>query len=164
MMTPEDLLVDFVDPANAFLGKCGDIHSDDRARVLMMAIAGQESEWQARLQGGGGPARSFWQFERFGGVAAVLSATPIQIKAVCEYLFIPCDSQHIYEAMAWNDFLAAAMTRLNLWRDPAALPAVGDVQGGWIYYKRVWAPGMPREKDWPANYSTAMELVRNNIA
>lgn len=159
-MTPKALLVGAVDPALAFLETHG-VHSDDRARVLTMAIAGQESDWQARLQVGG-PARSLWQFEKGGGVAAVLAATPLQIKAVCAELIIPFDAAHIFEAMAWNDFLAAAMARLNLWRDPAALPAVGDVQGGWVYYKRVWAPGLPHPDVWPAKYGTAQGLVANN--
>src|SRR5262245_34653406 len=44
----------------------------DEARVIMMAIAGQEGNWQYRQQIGG-PAHSFWQFEEYGGVQGVLT-------------------------------------------------------------------------------------------
>lgn len=160
-MTPRDILVQAVDPACAILERQG-VKSDDRARVLMMAIAGQESAWEYRRQIGG-PARSFWQFEAGGGVAGVLShpASAPKIKAVCGELLVPCDVPTVYEAMAWHDVLAACMARLLLYTDPAPLPDVGAVQAGWGYYQRTWRPGAPHPDVWPARYGTAMGLVRS---
>jgi hypothetical protein len=155
-MTPRDLL-NIVDPALTLLEP--GIKRSDEARVLIMAIAGQESDWMARLQNGG-PARSFWQFEGAGGGAGeVFADSPTQLKAVCDYLVIPFDVNDIFQAMAWNDTLAACMVRLLLWTDPAPLPAVGDVQGGWNYYQRNWRPGAPRPDVWPARYAAAQGLI-----
>jgi hypothetical protein len=156
-MTPAVFLQIVVDPTLHDLASV-DIPITDNARVLLMAIAGQESDWRARRQIGG-PARGYWQFEEAGGVAEVLATTPQQLGALCAALDIPVDRATLYEAMAWNDILACGMARLLLWQDPAPLPAVGDVQGGWDYYQRNWRPGAPRPDAWPAYYATAKGLI-----
>ena len=161
-MTPKSLLTDAVDPALALLAGQR-VKSDARARVLVLAIAGQESAWSARRQIGG-PARSFWQFEEGGGVAGVFRVAPLSLKAVCDSLYIPFDQSTVFEAMAWNDVLAAAMARLLLWSDAADLPAVGDVNGAWAYYQRNWRPGAPHPDLWPARYGTAMGLVKEGAS
>lgn len=158
-MTPKSLLTNAIDPALALLDATTQIKPDDRARVLVLAIAGQESAWQYRLQVGG-PARSFWQFEEGGGVAGLFSVCPTKLKVVCYELAIPFNQADVFEAMAWNDVLAAAMARLLLWTDPAPLPDVGDVQAGWNYYEKLWRPGAPHPEIWPARYGTAMGLVK----
>jgi hypothetical protein len=160
-MTPKELLTSAIDPAHALLERLTGVKSDDRARVLSLAIAGQESAWEHRLQIGG-PARSFWQFERGGGVAGVLShpSSRDKIKAVCAALGVPCDVSTVYREMADNDVLAACMARLLLYTDPAALPAVGDVDAGWAYYLRNWRPGKPHPQTWPLRYAKAKELIR----
>jgi hypothetical protein len=158
-MTPKDILTIAVDPALTLLATHG-VKSDDRARVELMAIAGQESAWQYRQQVGG-PAHSFWQFEKGGGVAGVLGhpASRDKIKAVCADLGVPCDAESVYQAMIDNDVLAACMARLLLFTDPAPLPNVGEVQAGWDYYERNWRPGAPHPEAWPGRYGTAMGLV-----
>jgi hypothetical protein len=159
-MTPKDILVHAVDPALALLSRLSGIKPDQRARLMLMAIAGQESAWEHRRQIGG-PARSFWQFERGGGVAGVLShpSSKAKIAAVCAELEIPCEVSVVYEAMAWNDVLGASMARLLLYTDPAALPDIGKVEEAWQYYLRNWRPGMPHQKTWAARYGTSMGLV-----
>ncbi len=160
-MTPKDILVQAVDPALAILAKLG-VQSDDRARVLMMAIAGQESAWQYRQQVGG-PAHSFWQFEEGGGVVGVLHhpASRDKIVAACAELGVPCTADSIYGLMATpeGDVLSACMARLLLFTDPAPLPNVGEVMAGWDYYQRNWRPGAPHPEVWPGRYGTAMGLV-----
>lgn len=158
-MTPEWFLPHIVDPALAFLTSVAGTPSDDRARVLVMTIAGQETNWRFRRQIGG-PARSYWQDEEGGAVVGLFNLVPTQLRAVCSALDIPYDQDTVFEAMAWNDMLAGCMARLLLWTDPAALPAVGDVQGGWVYYLRLWRPGAPRPAAWPALYATSLALVR----
>lgn len=159
-MTPADFLKIVLDPGLAFAWRYGGMLLAPQSRVLCMAIAGQESNWQYRRQIGG-PARSYFQFEEGGGVAGVLKhpASASRIRNVCDALDIPCTVPTVYEAMAWNDHLAVAMTRLLLWTDPAALPALGDQVGAWHYYERLWRPGAPRPASWPVNYATAMALA-----
>lgn len=161
-MTPKDILVDAIDPAHALLERLAGVKSDDRARLLSLAIAGQESAWQYRVQIGG-PARSFWQFEKGGGVVGVLThpASRDKIKAICAELGVPCDATTVYHDMADNDILAACMARLLLYTDPAPLPALGAVDQAWEYYERNWRPGAPHPEVWPGRYGTAMGLVKN---
>jgi hypothetical protein len=127
----------------------------EEARVMLLAIAAQETGWTQRRQVGGGPARSYWQFELGGGVAGVLAQQPDRIKRVCQRLDIPVAPSAIFEAMAWNDYLAIAMARLLLWTDPAPLPAIGQADAAWAYYLRLWRPGKPRPDDWAASYARA---------
>ncbi len=147
--------------------------SDDRAKVLVMAIAGQESNWMHRRQVGISSyypqkvgARGFWQFEStWGGPVAIndiLLSTASRIAAVCDQLDVPCDEFALYEACAWNDTLACCMARLLLWKDPRPLPAVDDRDAAWYYYLRCWNPGLPRPGDWVQNYAIAKAVVANN--
>lgn len=164
--SPLQILTDAVDPALAMLAKLG-VQSDDRARVLLMAIAGQESAWQYRKQIGG-PAHSFWQFEKGGGVAGVLHhpASRDKIKAVCDELGVPCDADAVYALMATpeGDTLSACMARLLLFTDPHPLPAVGEVMAAYDYYARNWRPGLPHPGVWPGRYGTAVGLVNQRAA
>lgn len=162
-MTPDSFYSRIVEPTLQFMATSPGIAipASDSARVLVMAIAGQESRWSARRQVGG-PARGYWQFERGGAVAGVLThpATALKARVICGVEDIPSDYDTVYEAIAWHDRLACAMARLLLWTDPAALPAVGAVQEGWAYYQRLWRPGAPHPEVWAARYGTAMGLVR----
>lgn len=158
-MTPRDVLIDAVDPACLLLARLHPlVQSDDRARALLLTIAGQETGWAARRQLGG-PARSLWQFELGGGVWRVMNRMPTAMMAVCNWCLIPYSETVIFEAMAWHDVLAASMARLLLWVDPAPLPPVGDARAGWEYYERCWAPGLPRPETWPGHYSTALAAM-----
>jgi len=142
----------------------------DKAAVLTMTCAGQESGWAARRQIGIGQyypqsvgARGYWQFEStWGGPVAindVQQKTPKQLAAVCAYLEIPTDELALYEAIAWNDTLACAIARLLLWTDPNPLPAIGDKTGSWNYYLRNWRPGAPHPETWSARYDAALAAI-----
>lgn len=154
-MTPANLLRLAVNPAHEMLEPLG-VKSDARARVLSLAIAGQESVWTHRLQIQG-PARSFWQFEQGGGVRGVLNhpASTTKIAAICDALSVACTEINVYGAMAYQDVLAAAMARLLLYTDPAPLPAIDDVDTAWSYYCRTWRPGLPHRSTWAERYLTA---------
>jgi hypothetical protein len=136
------------------------IRAADEARVLVMAIAGQESHWAARRQIGG-PARSYWQFELGGGVAGLFrhSATRLRLGTVCAACDVPYDNGVVFEAMAWNDTLACAMARLLLYSDAAPLPAVGNKDAAWAYYLRTWQPGMPRPESWAGLYDQSLAAM-----
>lgn len=161
-MTPTDLLFDVIDPALGYLHEeVSDAPAiSDEARVIILAISGQEGAFKERRQIGG-PARSYWQFESGGGVAGVMGHTKTgpMLRALCSALDIPYDRPTIFEAMAWNDRLGCAMARFLLFTDAAALPKVGDQEGAWNYYLRNWRPGKPHHARWGANYQAAMKSV-----
>lgn len=161
-MTPKLLLVTAIDPAHALLEQLVDIPATPQARLLSLAIAGQESAWIDRRQLGG-PARGFWQFEGgpMSATAEMFRRFSPAIQKVCGQFAIPCDVKTVFEAIAWHDVLAASMARLLLWSDAQLLPELGDLQGSWNYYQRNWKPGAPRPDDWPGRYGTAMGLVQS---
>ncbi len=163
LMTPSAFLETILDPGIVFLHRITGIASADPARVLMLAIAAQESGLTARRQVGG-PAHGFWQCESGGAVRDVLVRSQTEIHAICAALAIPCNEAEVYAAIVYNDLLAASVARLRLWLDPARLPAVGDQDGAWGYYLRCWGPGKPRPADWSANYEGAVMAVRGNGA
>lgn len=147
-----------------------------RARVLMLAIAGQEADFRHRYQilntpGVKGPARGLWQFERGGGVAGVLrhSASSECAQRIARERIGSAVTEDVWAALEHDDILAAAFARLLLWTDPAPLPEVGDVEGSWQLYLRCWRPGAwtrgsetqrasLREK-WAGYYARAMQEV-----
>jgi hypothetical protein len=146
-------------PALAILGP---VYDSTPARVLWLAISGQEASWKDRRQQGNGPARGLWQFERPGGVHGVLThpashSAAVRLCAACDV--DPTDTD-VYNGLERDDVLAAGMARLLLWTDRHALPAAGDQLNAWLYYVRNWQPGKPRPDDWAANYQTALALVQ----
>ena len=72
-----------------------------KARVLMYAIALQESRFTHRRQIGG-PARGFWQFERGGGVRGVMThpSSARYARSACEIVGVPFEAAAIHQAMA----------------------------------------------------------------
>lgn len=163
-MTAAEFLRTILDPGLAWCAAIPgwEIPADDRARVLMLAIAGQESNWTFRVQQGGGPAHGFWQFERGGGVAGVLLSKATKPSAIlaCEEADIGTTSVAAYNALPHNDNLATAFARLLLWSDPASLPALGQEDDCWEYYLRNWRPGKPGPDRWPHNYQVSLAAVR----
>ena len=151
-MSPRNFLLRCVEPGLALLPA---YMTSDMARVLLMAIAGQESGWSARAQVGG-PALGYWQFEQ-AGVDGVMSVTASLAAAVLSTLDLL--RPNAYAALEYNDPLACAFARLLLWSDAAPLPAIGDAAGGWDYYVRNWRPGKPDQTRWGPAYATAVQTV-----
>lgn len=143
--------------------------SNEQARVMVYAIGLQESKFLYRrqmIEKGGklvpdGPAKGYWQFERGGGCRGVInhSASRYWMHDLCEQRHVQFDSLSLWNAIENDDILAAAAARLLLFTDPFKLPAVGDEQGAWDLYARVWRPGKPHPEDWPANYGHAVGHV-----
>lgn len=132
-----------------------------KARVMMLAIGLQESEFQTRVQYGGGPAHSFWQFEEGGGVRGVCrhSASTEQARLICRARDCSFDPHAVWSQMATDDLLGAVFARLLLLTDPRALPDMDDVQGMWLYYERNWRPGKPHPERWLSRYARALTLI-----
>jgi hypothetical protein len=115
-----------------------------QAETMLLAIGLQESRFVHRRQMGNGPARSFWQGERGGGMVAGVR-THEQTKAHAAMLYrergVSPDNNAIWSAIEHDDVLAAGLARLLLWSDPGRLPESDDVEGGWKLYLKTWRPG-----------------------
>jgi hypothetical protein len=165
-VTPTEFVSSVLDPGIAWCQAVPGWHIpfDDRARVLMLAIAGQESNWTDRVQGGNGPAHSYWQQERMGGIHGVLHHpdTAVLAKAACVKANVPADEVHVWGlfATAAGDDLATAFARLLLWTDHMALSAVGAEEAAYQYYLRNWRPGKPSRTRWSGVYPQSMAAIK----
>jgi hypothetical protein len=139
--------------------------TSDTARGLLLCIGLQESGFETREQYGGGPARGFWQFEQgteasHGGVWGVYAhpASSGPLQHVCRRRRVEFDPVAIYNTLALDDILAAAVARLLIYTDPYSLPFEQD--DGWVMYaERTWRPGKPRPDDWPDNWGQAVDAM-----
>lgn len=121
-----------------------------KARVMLAAIGLQESRFEHRRQLVGspprpvGPAKSYWQGEQGGGMVQgvrVHKATRDMAAEVYRARGVQADNLAIWNAIEYDDVLAAALARLLLYSDPYTLPEVGDAEGAWKLYLRTWRPG-----------------------
>lgn len=155
--TPADCLAQVIAPALGLLASKMDARE---ARVLLLAIAGQESGFLTRQQVGG-PAHGLWQFEE-NGVRAVFRyrTTGDAALALCDLRAVrPLNIAVVYNALLTDDLLACGIARLLLYSDPAPLPEMGDSELAWNYYLRNWRPGAPHPMSWGFNYKRALEAV-----
>jgi hypothetical protein len=131
------------------------------ASALLIAIGRQESdEWRARRQYANGPARSFWQFERGGGVVGVLrhEATKEHARRICRLLCVEPTPEAVHTAIEYQDVLAAVFARLLLYSDERPLPSAEKPVDGWLLYLATWRPGKPIETKWAGNFKAGWAL------
>jgi len=157
-ITPADALTHVLEPTSALLP---DVPWADTAACMLLATAQQESGLATRVQDGGGPARGLWQFER-SGVRGVLGhpRSSRLARRLCASRGCPANEYSVWASLAGDDLLACGFARLLLWTDPAPMPALGDADGAWAYYRRLWRPGHPRQEHWAANYALALDAAR----
>lgn len=159
--SPDQILGNAILPALDIMGMPGSMPLS----VLLLAIGLQESRLIHRAQilnnGGKGPARGPWQFERGGGTRGVLrhDASHDNALILCKARNVVPDSATVWAALEYDDILAAGFARLLLWTDPRPLPAVGEVQAAWDYYDRNWQPGKPHRGTWDRLYVQAIEMA-----
>jgi hypothetical protein len=165
-MTPREFTTDILDSAVTWCQAIAgwNVPFDDRARLMLTAISGQEANWTDRVQGGKGPAHGLFQFERGGGVTGVLH-NPVTVHlaiGACVKSGIPANPVAAWGALATaaHDNLAVAFARLLLWSDPAPLPNIGDEDTAYEYYLRLWKPGKPSRKRWSVVYPQAMTAIQ----
>lgn len=134
------------------------------ATALLVTIGLQESRFMARRQIGG-PAKSFWQFER-AGVQGVLthrlSGPHLRTAAsLLQYPLTPMATSvsEVYAAIEHNDTLACCCARLLLWTIPDALPGPDEPEVAWLQYLEGWRPGKPHRATWDALYQEAWTRV-----
>lgn len=162
-MTPHRLLKHAILPALDELATLG-IPSSVPAARFMLAIALQESNLSYRRQvvNGGkesGPAASFWQFEVGGGCKGVLthpSAAPRMTK-ICEAFNVAPEPLALWEAMRYQDIVAAAAARLLIFTLPHSLPMTAE--NGWNQYLSAWRPGKPHLERWAECWRIASETT-----
>lgn len=141
------------------------------ARLALYAISKQETPNGDRRQiikvdgklVPQGPAKGLWQFER-GGCLGVVNhrASRAHMQRVCKERDVDFTSAALWNAIEFDDVLAAAAARLLLYTDPRPLPGRGDVEGLWKVYTSVWRPGalarQPKElrAKWTLSYNQAL--------
>jgi len=162
-MTPIRLLQKAILPALDELATLG-VRTELGAARFMLAIALQESGLAHRRQvtAGGdelGPAASFWQFEQGGGCKGVLShpAAAKHMNAICDAYNISATTAGLWEAMRYQDIVAACAARLLVRTLPSALPI--DGASSWSQYVAAWRPGKPHPETWSANWALASAVV-----
>lgn len=165
-MTPHKLLHTAIIPALAELKQHG-IPDTSLARRLLLAIALQESRIKHRRQVSSdgtesGPAASFWQFEQGGGCKGVLTHRQVapSMRKVCEDFNVEPTSRGLWEAMRYQDVVAAAAARLLVYTLPGALPETVD--DGWGQYLNAWRPGKPHPATWAANWNLATKIAEED--
>ncbi|HGM6772890.1 TPA: hypothetical protein ACKQAW_003487 [Stenotrophomonas maltophilia] len=158
-MTAAQCLQHVVIPALALLGAAR--YDSPEARVMLLAISGQESGLAHRRQVKG-PARGLWQFEQGGGVRGVLNhpSTRAAASLLCGARGVTATPAAVYAMLENDDILAAGFARLLLFTLPKRLPAIGNVSVAWAQYLDTWRPGKPHIDRWPRNYRAAVEAVR----
>ncbi|MEG0082238.1 MAG: hypothetical protein RR775_10140 [Massilia sp.] len=162
-MTPQRLLALAIAPALQELQNCG-IPDTIEARRFLLAIALQESALAHRRQvvsGGSetGPAASFWQFESGGGCKGVLTHFRVNqcMRRMCAEFNVGPTPKGLWEAMRYQDIIAAIAARLLIYTLPSKLPTTAEK--GWEQYLDAWRPGKPRPKTWAQAWATATETV-----
>lgn len=162
-MTPSKLLKTAIIPALSELESAG-IKDSFEARRFLLAIALQESRLRHRRQVVGtaetGPAASYWQFERGGGCRGVLThkAVSQRMRQVCADYCIEQTEQGLWEAMRYQDIVAACAARLLIYTLPSALPT--SEPDGWQQYIDAWRPGKPHPQTWAANWEMADKAAK----
>nr|WP_199778204.1 hypothetical protein [Achromobacter spanius] len=120
------------------------------ARVQLLATGLQESLFLHRRQLVGkppspiGPAKSYWQGEEGGGMVhgvRLHAATRTLAARLYRARNVEANDTAIWNAIEFDDVLAAGLARLLLWSDPRPLPGMGDEEAAWALYLRTWRPG-----------------------
>lgn len=155
-MAPETALTLIIRPTLAFMGAR---YNTREAQRMLLAIGLQESGFTHRVQVGG-PAHGYWQFERGGGVAGVLThrASRNLAAKLCRELDHAPTAEAVYAALPNDAVLACLFARLLLYTDSAPLPT--RQADGWKYYLRTWRPGTPHPETWGAHWQRAEDTLR----
>jgi hypothetical protein len=158
-MNLAQVIKDILNPGLAMLPLAMD---SPKARVMLLTIGQQESKFKDRYQvlngGGKGPALSFWQFERGGGVKGVMNhaATTGHAHRLCVERGVPWDAAAIWAKLETDDLLACGFARLLLYSDAQSLPSISDADAAWkLYAERTWRPGKPHRETWDAYHTNA---------
>jgi hypothetical protein len=162
-MTLDQIMAAGITPALAWLPPK---MTSPEALVQLLATGLQESRFEHRYQvlndpSQKGPARSFWQMERNGGVVGVMTHPASKSYAfdACAWRGVPFEKLAVWQAIENDDVLAAVWARLLYWTTPGALPRVTQTDAAWALYVSTWRPGKPKPDTWPANHKAARAFL-----
>lgn len=79
------------------------------------------------------------------------------MRAVCSAYKVEPTEQSLWEAMRYQDIVAAAAARLLVLTLPDELPT--KAAEGWNQYIAAWRPGKPHPKTWAGHWATAGATV-----
>jgi hypothetical protein len=135
-----------------------------KATVMLLAIGLQESRFLDRRQGGDGPGRGFWQFERGGGIKGVMTHPKTNgplATALTElrYASVIGDAVKLHAIVEHNDVVACVFARLLLWTVAGPLPSRDEPGKAWAQYIDGWRPGKPHRETWTNYYVEAWARV-----
>jgi hypothetical protein len=137
----------------------------DAATELLLATAMQESGCGAMLvQEGGGPALGIWQMEPATENDIWLNFLGYQkaLEAAVKSLVAPYfgGSKGMADQLVGNLYYSCAMARVQYWRSPDPLPALGDVDAQAAFYLKVYnAGGKATAAEFVANWRTVMAAL-----
>jgi len=148
-MQAKECLDNIINPTLRLMEQRVGIPYNAHAANLLLAIALQESNLSARIQGpnDAGPARSFWQFEKIG-VVDVFQRQKQPLQVMCSALVLPCEPGKLHLMMAYNDAIACVIARLTLRLDHRPLAIANTPHDAWDYYVKNWRPGKPHRDRW----------------
>ena len=172
MNAAEKVLAETIRPVLGYLWTEHRVPKGPAAEAMLIAIGLQESRFIFRDQivpgkrpEEIGPATGFWQFERDGGVAAVMqhALTADIARRVSAAAGVAWERDAIWRAFTKpeGDQLATAFARLLLFADPAPLPApsAASEDAAWACYLRNWRPGRPHRETWGRFWAAATAMV-----
>lgn len=137
--------------------------ASQKATAMLLAIGLQESKWMHRRQLHG-PARGFWQFERDGGIAGVMTHAKTRgplatALAELRYGRAMGETAALHRIVEDNDVVACVFARLLLWTVPMPLPDRDEPDLGWDQYIEGWRPGKPHPETWTSYFIEAWTRV-----
>ncbi|MGR6871178.1 hypothetical protein ACU6U9_02465 [Pseudomonas sp. HK3] len=138
--------------------EAGGFPLQENAITLLLMIAAHESQGFRYCRQLNGPALGLWQME-----PATYNDAIEYLKRTGKFTDIPrvLDA----EELVVSPTFAAAMARVQLWRDPEPLPDADDLMGLAKYAKRVWNTelGKATVNEYLNDYLNHVEGVENEI-
>lgn len=168
MTTAADFLVNDLDPSLAWLTSVLGTKpvNDDRARLQLLATAGQESGWENVVQLGAGKFdHAVGPFQmQLNTVMDIFMNTITDAKAMvlCLKLGANPTADAAYAAILAQMKLAVGLARLDYFANPNLFPEIGDEAGGYAMYLDTWRPGAPSPARWTIVYAEALAAVKEN--
>lgn len=167
ILDPDPEVIEALRQAHALLPPVMDT---EEASVLSLTIALQESRCTTRRQlivkDGKlqplGPAKGIHQGELGGGLCTGVPRHPATAAHAANVLAargVANNPRAIWNALEHDDVLSFALARLLLFTDPAKIPSLCDVDGGWRYYLRTWRPGKPHFHTWGECHKAARKAL-----